>query len=122
MMAFEVLNDRSDVLYRCIAVCDHCYAKIKGSGIALIVAANIPSGLSIGGLFQYEPTVFHVHWQCHNEFVAAYNERHGSTSFLEVTLLAYLAGTITGVFASDDKQEQRIFNSVKRVVESGYKP
>ncbi len=55
MIAFEVLNDHGGVFYP-IVVCDHCAARIVGSGNALWITPSIPGGLSIGDRFRLVPS------------------------------------------------------------------
>lgn len=123
MIVFEVeMVGESEGRYCPIVVCDHCYARISGHGVALFVNAGKPRGLSIGDRFRFEPPLFHVHKDCNHAFESAYRECHGETSFMWVDLWEHLAATLTNAVARDGRQARRIFGVVERVVESGRKP
>ena len=122
MIAFEVeMVGENAGRYCPIVVCDHCHAKIKGSGSALWARSDGHCGLSIGDRFQFEPQIFHVHKHCASAFEAAYQERYGQTRLMWADLWKHLAQTLSNMVASDNKPPRRILDAVERVVTSGRK-
>ena len=121
MIAFEtdstVKNGMGGII-KPIVVCDYCHARIEGSGNALW----IPPLEVKGERFRFESPIFHTHKHCNRAFEAEYKEKHGFYGFSWDDLWKHLAQTLNNVVARDDRQAQRIFGVVERVVESGRKP
>ena len=118
MMVFEV----EDGIIKPVVVCDFCTARIVGSGNALWIMPSPLGKPPRGPNFAFESPIFHTHKHCNYAFEAAYSERHGQTHFFSRELWAFTAQTLNNVAVRNDKQARRIFDSVKRVVESGSKP
>lgn len=118
MISFEV----EDGIIKPVVVCDFCTARIVGSGNALWIMPSPLGKPPRGPNFAFESPIFHTHKHCNYAFEAAYSERHGQTHFFSRELWAFIAQTLNNVAVRNDKQARRIFDSVKRVVESGSKP
>ena len=112
MIAFEV----DDGIIMPVVICDYCHARIEGSGNALWLMP--PIGKPHGPRFSFESPVFHTHKHCNYAFETAYQERHGDTHFFSSELWEHLTQTLNNVVTRDDKQVQRIFDVVERVVTS----
>lgn len=116
MISFEV--EHGDIMP--VVVCDFCHARIAGDGYARWLMPSLwkPSNPR----FSFESPVFHTHKHCSSAFEVAYGERHGYTRFFGCELWALIALTLNNVVTHDDRQAQKIFDSVKRVVEAERKP
>ncbi len=118
MIAFEVKN--GDIMP--VVLCDFCHARIIGSGNALWLMPSPIGKPPRGPNFSFESPVYHTHKHCFHAFEVAYSERHGQTDLLDCDLWVFLAQTLNNAVVSDDRKARRIFDSVKRAVESERKP
>jgi hypothetical protein len=118
MIAFEV----RDGIIKPVVVCDFCHARIVGSGNALWLMPSPLGKPPRGPNFSFESPIFHTHQHCNRAFEVAYSERHGQTHFFSRELWEFAAQTLNNVAVRSEQQARRIFDSVKRVVESERKP
>lgn len=118
MIAFEVEVG----IIKPVVLCDFCHARIIGSGNALWIMPSPIGKPPRGPNFSFESPIYHTHKHCFHAFDLSYRERHGDTHFSSCELWRFTAQMLNNVAVRDERKALRIFDSVKRAIESERKP